>query len=131
MKIGHNRVSSVALILFLAILEAIQADHGYNSDSRIIKDLATHMSKLDVALRREYLQFITGSPKLPVGGFKMLSPPLTVVCKTVDQGKPDDYLPSVMTCVNYLKVPEYSSAIVLAQRFEVAVKEGQGGFHLS
>ena len=130
MKIGLFQVSSF-LKLYLAILNSIKADHGYNSESRIIKDLALHLSSLSSSQRREYLQFITGSPKLPVGGFKALSPPLTVVCKTVDRGKPDDYLPSVMTCVNYLKVPEYSSSTILALRFETAVNEGQGGFHLS
>jgi hypothetical protein len=26
------------------------------------------MSEFDVATRRQYLQFITGSPKLPIGG---------------------------------------------------------------
>ena len=82
--------------------------------------------------RRDFLQFVTGSPKLPIGGFKALSPQLTVVCKTVDNGKkPDDYLPSVMTCVNYLKVPQYSGEEIMRRRFEVAMAEGQGCFHLS
>ena len=44
---------------------------------------------------------------------------------------PDDYLPSVMTCVNYLKLPDYSSLDVLRERLTVAIKEGQGAFHLS
>jgi len=40
--------------------------------------------------------------------FKSLNPPLTVVKKTVDEGEnPEDYLPSVMTCQNYLKLPDY------------------------
>jgi len=45
--------------------------------------------------------------------------------------KADDYLPSVMTCVNYLKLPEYSSKGVLLEKLQVAVKEGVGSFHLS
>ncbi|KAI9099522.1 hypothetical protein DFS34DRAFT_579446 [Phlyctochytrium arcticum] len=112
--------------------QSIKADHGYTSDSRVILQLATYMSQLSPLHRREFLQFVTGSPKLPIGGFGALSPPLTVVRKTVDAGrKPDDFLPSVMTCVNYLKVPEYSDFEVLQARFEVAVREGQGCFHLS
>ena len=42
---------------------------------------------------------ITGAPKLPLGGFKALHPQFTVVRKREPPPfKPDDYLPSVMTC---------------------------------
>jgi E3 ubiquitin-protein ligase TRIP12 len=116
----------------LVLVDSIKADHGYTADSKIIRFLVEMMSTFTSVERREFLMFVTGSPKLPIGGFKALSPPLTVVCKNVDSGrKPDDYLPSVMTCVNYLKVPEFSSLEVTKQRFSVAVREGQGCFHLS
>jgi E3 ubiquitin-protein ligase TRIP12 len=36
-----------------------------------------------------------------------------------------------MTCVNYLKLPDYSNLGVLKERLSVAIKEGQGAFHLS
>ncbi len=44
---------------------------------------------------------------------------------------PDDYLPSVMTCVNYLKLPDYSSVDIMREKLRVASKEGQYCFHLS
>lgn len=43
----------------------------------------------------------------------------------------DDYLPSVMTCVNYLKLPDYSTLEIMRERMKTATKEGQGAFHLS
>ena len=43
----------------------------------------------------------------------------------------DDYLPSVMTCVNYLKLPEYSTKAVMREKLSIAMKEGVGSFHLS
>ena len=56
----------------------------------------------------------------------------TVVCKPSEAPlTSDDYLPSVMTCVNYLKMPDYSSLDVMKQKLGVAIKEGQGAFHLS
>lgn len=65
-------------------------------------------------------------------GFKSLTPLLTVVCKASDPPyTSDDYLPSVMTCVNYLKLPDYSTLEILRERLQVAIKEGQGAFHLS
>ena len=56
----------------------------------------------------------------------------TVVCKPSEAPyTSDDYLPSVMTCVNYLKLPDYSSIDSLRKQLFTAIKEGQGAFHLS
>jgi len=65
-------------------------------------------------------------------GLRSLNPPLTIVRKTVETTEnADDFLPSVMTCVNYLKLPEYSSNDVMRTRLAVAAREGQLSFHLS
>lgn len=45
--------------------------------------------------------------------------------------KPDQFLPSVMTCVNYLKLPDYSSMDIMKKQIQMACKEGQHSFHLS
>ncbi|KAF9269117.1 hypothetical protein L218DRAFT_1040523 [Marasmius fiardii PR-910] len=112
--------------------EALKADHGFNPESRAIRDLVEVMADYDPQTRRDYLQFITGSPKLPIGGFRGLNPPFTVVRKPHEAPlTADDYLPSVMTCVNYLKLPEYSSKAVMKEKLRIAMKEGVGSFHLS
>ncbi|BFZ56712.1 Ubiquitin fusion degradation protein 4 [Savitreella phatthalungensis] len=112
--------------------EYIHADHGFTGSSPSIKNLIGVLASLDDVSRRQFLQFVTGSPRLPVGGFKNLTPQLTVVCKPHDHPLgPDDYLPSVMTCVNYLKLPDYSSEQVLRSKLMVAMREGGGSFHLS
>lgn len=65
-------------------------------------------------------------------GFKALNPPLTVVRKSLESSlDPDEYLPSVMTCVNYLKLPDYSGADVMRAKLRLAASEGQHSFHLS
>lgn len=53
---------------FLALTEALKADHGFNVDSLAIRDLIAVMASYDEPARRAFLQFITGSPKLPIGG---------------------------------------------------------------
>ncbi|KAJ4013121.1 Ubiquitin fusion degradation protein 4 [Fusarium irregulare] len=114
------------------LLDSIKADHGYNMDSKTVKNLLQTMSGFNPSERRDFLQFITGSPKLPIGGFKSLTPMFTVVCKpSEDPYTSDDYLPSVMTCVNYLKLPDYSTIEIMKKQLFTAVKEGQGAFHLS
>lgn len=52
----------------IALTDSIKADHGYNMDSRSVKNLLQSMSEFDAQQRREFLQFTTGSPKLPIGG---------------------------------------------------------------
>ena len=65
-------------------------------------------------------------------GFKSLNPPLTIVRKTIENElNPDNYLPSVMTCVNYLKLPDYSSIKIMSEKLRTAYSEGKNAFHLS
>jgi len=114
------------------LMDSLKADHGFNMDSKSVKNLLSYMSELTNAQRRDFLQFITGSPRLPIGGFKNLTPMFTVVCKPSEPPyTSDDYLPSVMTCANYLKLPDYSDVNVLKAKLGVAIREGQGAFHLS
>ncbi|XP_050295827.1 E3 ubiquitin-protein ligase TRIP12 isoform X2 [Anthonomus grandis grandis] len=114
------------------LMECCRPDHGYTADSRAIRFLFEVLSSYDYEEQRMFVQFLTGSPRLPVGGFKALSPPLTVVRKTLEPNmNPDDFLPSVMTCVNYLKLPDYSSKEVMRDKLSVAASEGQHSFYLS
>ena len=72
--------------------------HGYHTKSSTYKNLLLYMTELSKSERKEFLKFITGSSRLPFGGFKNLNPLLTVVRKGEGDKMPDQYLPSVMTC---------------------------------
>jgi len=49
--------------------------------------------------RPRFVKFITGSKRLPIGGFKSLNPNINIVHKRELPGQPQDaILPSVMTC---------------------------------
>lgn len=56
------------LTVCTALLDSIKADHGYNMDSKSVRNLLQTMSELSMTQRRDFLQFVTGSPKLPMGG---------------------------------------------------------------
>ncbi|KAG5437641.1 hypothetical protein PCANB_000678 [Pneumocystis canis] len=108
------------------LTDSIKADHGYNMDSKSIRNFLDILINMNDSERRQFLQFITGSPKLPIGGFKSLTPPLTVVCKPHEPPlTPNDYLPSVMACVNYLKLPDYTTKKIMKSKLFLAMKEGQ------
>ncbi|KAJ2068889.1 Ubiquitin fusion degradation protein 4, partial [Coemansia sp. S142-1] len=111
---------------------AIKAEHGFSLASPTVQMFLGFMESLDCLGRRSFLRFVTGAPRLPLGGFRALYPPLTLVQKMSEAPlSPDDYLPSVMTCANFIKLPNYSSLEVLKSRWGHAVAEGQQSFHLS
>ena len=65
-------------------------------------------------------------------GLRSLNPPLTIVRKAFEPNEDaDTFLPSVMTCVNYLKLPDYSTIDVMRAKMSIAALEGQLSFHLS
>lgn len=49
----------------------LNAEHGYTMDSSIIHDFISIISTFNKKERRLFLQFLTGSPKLPIGGSKV------------------------------------------------------------
>lgn len=106
--------------------------HGYDSASPQYNYLMTYLSKLTKPMQRLFLQYATGSPRLPLGGFANLVPKMSISKRITPAGaSPDDYLPSVMTCQNYIKIPEFTSFSVFQIKFDYALKEGQCSFTLS
>jgi len=114
------------------IVEYLKFDHGYTRSSRAVGFLLEVICEFNDATLATFLKFVTGSPRLPVGGLARLSPRLTIVQKRPEDGvSPDAYLPSVMTCANYVKLPDYSSKEIMRERLLTAISEGQGAFYLS
>lgn len=117
----------------MEVLKAcVEADHGYSSESPAVVNFLSILHEFSKEERRQFLQFLTGSPRLPVGGFSALHPKLTVVKKYNEQGATNDaQLPSVMTCANYFKLPNYSLKYLMKSRIIRAMREGSGEFFLS
>ncbi|XP_038904018.1 E3 ubiquitin-protein ligase UPL4 [Benincasa hispida] len=112
------------------LLDNMKFDHGYTSSSPSIIHLLEIIQEFDNEQQRAFLQFVTGAPRLPSGGFASLNPKLTIVRKH-SNNLVDYDLPSVMTCANYLKLPPYSSKEIMKEKLLYAITEGQGSFHLS
>ena len=52
----------------IALMDSIKADHGFNLDSPSVRNLLQTMSEYNDLEQRDFLQFVSGSPKLPIGG---------------------------------------------------------------
>ena len=114
------------------MMKVIEPAHGYTRNSDQYKYFIKYINELEPANRPNFLKFLSGSRRLPIGGFKSLSPNLSFVLKEGNPGQqPDQILPSVMTCQNYVKSPRYSNYQVFKHKFDYAVAEGNKNFTLT
>lgn len=102
---------------------------GYSAASPVIQwfwEVVKAFNKEDMA---RLLQFVTGTSKVPLEGFKALQgisgPQRFQIHKAY--GAPDR-LPSAHTCFNQLDLPEYTSKEQLEERLLLAIHEASEGF---
>lgn len=99
---------------------------GYHPSQPIIRDFWTVVREFLPAQQRKLLRFITSSSRAPLLGFESFYPPITISKR--DGG--DEYLPTAATCVNLLKLPEYSNKWIMRERLLYAIESNEG-FELS
>lgn len=54
------------------LAECIRPDHGFTAESRAIRMLIDILASYNREEQRLFLQFVTGSPRLPTGGMILL-----------------------------------------------------------
>lgn len=115
------------------LIKYSKIEHGYNENSREIKDLFDVIVEMSPDEKKKFCKFLTGCSRLPNGGLSGLKPPLTIAKRASENpnDNPDDFLPSVMTCTNYFKLPPYSSKEKMRSKILIAINECQNTFQLS
>jgi hypothetical protein len=103
--------------------------HNYTKDSSVIIWLWEVLNEFSYEERAEFLQFVTGSSKVPLEGFKAL-PGMNGVQKFQIHKSftGPDRLPTAHTCMNQIDLPEYPSKELLRNRIKLAITEGKEGF---
>ena len=103
--------------------------HGFSATSPVVAwfwAVVRSLTKEDLA---RLLMFVTGSSKVPLGGFAALQgisgPQKFQIHKAYGGGA---RLCTAHTCFNQLDLPEYSSADELRERLMLAIHEGNEGF---
>ncbi|EFJ46920.1 hypothetical protein VOLCADRAFT_75266 [Volvox carteri f. nagariensis] len=102
---------------------------GYSATSPVVRWFWEAVGEMDKQERAQLVQFVTGTSKVPLEGFKALQgisgPQKFQIHKAYGDGS---RLPSAHTCFNQLDLPEYESKEQLVERLKVAVHEGNVGF---
>ena len=103
---------------------------NYNEESTIVKYFWEIIESFDNDERAEFLQFVTGSSKVPLEGFSALQGIGGInkfkISKVFDKNY--DRLPTAHTCTNQLDLPEYPNKEILYERLRLAIKEGKNSF---
>ena len=76
--------------------------------------------------RRDVLKYVSSTPRAPLLGFSQLKPKFSIR----DAGRDESRLPSTSTCVNLLKLPQYTSEAIMRDKLLYAITSG-AGFDLS
>ena len=103
---------------------------NYNEESDVVKYFWEIIESFDNDERAEFLQFVTGSSKVPLEGFSALQGIGGInkfkISKVFDKNY--DRLPTAHTCTNQLDLPEYPNKEILYERLILAIKEGKNSF---
>jgi E3 ubiquitin-protein ligase HUWE1 len=103
--------------------------HNYSASSPQIQWFWRAVRSFDKEERAKLLQFVTGTSKVPLNGFKELEGMNGVSKFNIhrDYGN-KDRLPSAHTCFNQLDLPEYESYEDLRQRLYTGIMAGSEYF---
>lgn len=105
---------------------------GYSDKSHVIQWFWEVLNEFSNPLKAEFLQFVTGSSKVPIEGFVALQGMRGPQKFNIHKAYVEDYnrLPVAHTCFNQLDLPDYPSKELLKERLLFAIREGKGSFQL-
>ena len=103
---------------------------GYYADHPVILKFWNVLSKFTPQEQHQFLMFVTSCSRPPLLGFKSLHPSFCIHQSLPSNGSPDNYLPTASTCMNFFKLPPYSSEIIMIQKIKYAINS-KAGFELS
>jgi E3 ubiquitin-protein ligase TRIP12 len=121
-----------AELTLAGLQEHVVFSHGYDQRSPQARMLLEVVAEFNGAMQRNWLLFVTGCERLPIGGLGSLAPKITVAQRLPDDPgqDPDDTFPTASVCFHYFKLPAYSSKGTMRKKMIEAFKEG-AGFHMS
>ncbi|KAI9496944.1 hypothetical protein BDB00DRAFT_806117 [Zychaea mexicana] len=99
---------------------------GYTEQDDTVKNLWKALYSFNNEERMKFVKFVTSCSRPPLLGFKELRPQICVRLAGADDGR----LPTSSTCINLLKLPQFSSYSILREKLSYAIN-AEAGFDLS
>ena len=105
---------------------------GYTAESETILWFWEVVEELTKEEQVKLLQFVTGTSRVPWGGFSNLASGETGSLFTIVRTDGSvDSLPTASTCFNMIKFPEYPSKDVISLKLRTAISCGSQGFEFA
>ena len=102
---------------------------GYHPSQPIIQWFWQAVDEFADDDKANLLKFITSCSRPPLLGFKCLN---SLICiHKVPIQSDDDRLPTAATCMNLLKLPDYSNKAALKAKLLYSIRNAPHGFELS
>lgn len=102
---------------------------NYTKDSLIIRNFWEVLQEFDENLKAGFLQFVTGTSKVPFEGFQYLKGIGGAVQKfNIHKAYDTHKLPTSHTCMNQLDLPDYQTKEELEEKLKKAILYGREGF---
>ena len=113
-------------------LDDLQANTDYSNwraSDRNIEWFWNVLKEFTKEEKANFLQFVSGTSKVPIGGFAQLQGMRGVQKFNIHRAYGGEgLLPAAHTCFNQLDLPEYKSEEETREKLKLALKEGSGGF---
>ncbi|XP_074474586.1 E3 ubiquitin-protein ligase NEDD4 isoform X2 [Sebastes fasciatus] len=100
--------------------------NSYSSNHAVIQWFWKTVLLMDSEKRIRLLQFVTGTSRVPMNGFKELYGSNGPQLFTIEQWGTRDKLPRAHTCFNRLDLPPYESFEELREKLHIAIENAQG-----
>ena len=102
---------------------------NYSKNSEVIVWLWEIVEKWSSEQRANFIQFVTGTSKVPIEGFQALKGIGGEIQKfSIHKVFNTNLLPTAHTCLNQLELPEYKSKEILEKNLNIALELGKEGF---
>lgn len=101
---------------------------GYKVTDPVIQNFWSVLRKFSNEEKALFVQFVTGTSKVPLDGFQSLQGSEGVQMFSVHKAYNKSLLPTAHTCFNQLDLPEYDTEEVMREKLVLAIRECSEGF---
>jgi E3 ubiquitin-protein ligase HUWE1 len=101
---------------------------GYKQSDAVIQRFWSVLRKFSNEEKALFVQFVTGTSKVPLDGFQSLQGSEGVQMFGIHKAYDPKLLPTAHTCFNQLDLPEYPSEEIMRDKLVLAIRECSEGF---
>ncbi|XP_028404345.1 probable E3 ubiquitin-protein ligase HERC4 [Dendronephthya gigantea] len=94
----------------------------YYSNHPVIKNFWDVFNDFEIAYKKKFLVFLTGTDRVPLTGIRSLN----IKIQPVSGGVNNEHLPVAHTCFNLLDLPRYPTQEMMKQKLEQAISFSSG-----